>query len=89
MAGNSPIIAAVEAVVVVMMVVVVIAPVPRHDHDAGSVAISRLISISGSISIAGIEAVVMVMMMVVMVIILGELDVLVRRRGRPRFVDRP
>src|SRR6202165_5691790 len=74
--GTTSIVAAVEAGIVVM-VVVMITTISGHHDDPRAIPL---------IAISAILAVVMVMMVVV--IELGKLDIFVRRRSRPGFMDR-
>src|SRR5260370_30520839 len=59
-----------------LMVVMMITTISGHHDDAGAIPL---------IAISAIEAVMMVM--VVMMVELNKLDIFVRRRGRPGFID--
>jgi hypothetical protein len=59
-----------------VMVVVMITTISGHHDDAGAIPL---------IAISAIEAVMMVM--VVMMVELNKLDIFVRRRSRPGFID--
>src|SRR5260370_34756664 len=59
-----------------VMVVMMITTISGHHDDAGAIPL---------IAISAIEAVMMVM--VVMMVELNKLDIFVRRRGRPGFID--
>ncbi len=77
-------------VMMVMMVMVVmmvaVAVTARHDDDAGPITAIVVPAILAVVMVMVILAVVMVMVMVVM-IKLSQLDVVVRRRDRRRFID--
>jgi hypothetical protein len=74
---TASIVAAIEAVVVmVMMMMVIVAAIARnHDYRTIGIIVSR------------IECMMMMMMVVMVIIVLSHLNIVFRRRPRPRFVD--